>query len=173
MTGKGRPSKHSLANAFTGNAPQPEARPGAAAAGAAGAAAGATAGITIQNLATAAGVPQAAQMPQGPLLLLPLTGLAPAAGAGGAAGAVPPPLEELSLEQLRRMEGLERAAVEERLRFLRQVHAQVSALIVALSQFQQIPVGAVPAADSGTASQAAPAGPAPPAEAAPPPPAQT
>lgn len=163
-----------MAECITGNAPQPEARPGAAAAGAAGAAAGATAGITIQNVATA-GVPQAAQMPHGPLLLLPLTGLAPGAGAGGVASAVPPPLEALSLEQLRRMEGQERAAVEERLRFLRQVQAQVSALIVALSQFQQIPVGAAPAADAGSASHAAAsAGPAPPpAEPAPAPPAQT
>ena len=95
------------------------------------------------------------QLPPGPLLLYPLAGYTPPA-----AGTSVPPLEQIPLEQLRRMEGNERAAVEERLRFLRQVQAQVDGLIVALTQFQRLgdPSAPGPAAAAGSAAASAASG---------------
>ena len=91
---------------------------------------------------------------------MPLVGYTPPApGDTPLPGALPAPLDQIPLEQLRRMEGHERAAVEERLRFLMQVQAQVSGLIVALSQFQRLsetlPAPSTPAAAAAAASGSA------------------
>jgi hypothetical protein len=119
--------------------PVPLAGAGASAsASASGHASAAAASVAAGGAATGAGIDLAHHaLPPGPLLLYPLASL-PAADGGAGAGALPPVLEGIPLEQLRRMEGNERAAVEARLLFLRQVQAQIDGLIVALTQYQRM-----------------------------------
>jgi E3 ubiquitin-protein ligase synoviolin len=60
-------------------------------------------------------------------------------GVGGNAMPAPAaPLEELSEEQLRAMEGNERRHIEERIRFLQGIQQQISGIVVQLTQYQQI-----------------------------------
>jgi len=82
-------------------------------------------------------------------VLMPLSmfgqvpGLAPAAV----------PLEHLSDEELRAMEGNERKHIEERIRFLQGIQNQISGVIVQLSQYQQIASPSTPSSPFGQPQQ--------------------
>jgi len=62
-----------------------------------------------------------------------------------------PPLDQLSEDQLRAMEGTERRSIEERIKFLQGIQNQIGGIIVQLAQFQQLTA----AQDSPTATTAA------------------
>ena len=85
--------------------------------------------------------------PQGPLLLYPLDPGFPA----------DVNLETLSTEQLLRMEGNERAAIQERIRVLQKIQQQISTVIVTLVQYQQLTAASAPSspATSSLASASA------------------
>jgi len=66
-------------------------------------------------------------------------------------------LETLSTEQLLRMEGNERAAIQERIRVLQKIQQQISTVIVTLVQYQQLTAASAPSspATSSLASASA------------------